>query len=646
MRDKASGISRRPASPGQSATSALLHSIRNYWPNNALCTLRVFCKIALLVSIISAARVLASSATIHYSVDLRTPSSHRVVVTMTVPQASPGTEIQFPTWNALYQIRDFVRGVERLSAQCDGRPEDLVAVDVDTWRSAPVSCSKLEITYNVYVNEEGIFSSTLNQDHAYLNLAMILFYLPRERERPTLLSFVLPEGWKLATLLDEGTQPGEYTAENYDAMVDCPAEAAPVPKNEVEGNLHEFSYRQNGATYRAVIYGNPADYSPDHLLVALEMITATETHLMDDVPFSRYTFILHFPRGPGGGGMEHRNGTAISVSANGIRTDLSGFESVAAHEFFHAWNVKRIRPQNLEPVDYIHGNDTSDLWFSEGVTSTYGELTLLRSGLISRQVFYRRVGDEIQSLQQRPARLTQSVAESGRDAWLEKYSDYRRPERSISYYNKGELLGFLLDLGILQSSGGEHSMDDVLRRLNIDFAKRGRFFTQTDLRGIIADVAPGFTGLNQFFRDYVEGTVELDYKTYLGFAGLSLTAAASEQVVPGFRAERGDSGAIDVQFVEAGSNAERAGLKRGDVIKQINGHAFTMTPLEQLAQLKPGEKVEFKVLRGNRALKIRFIPTSRHETEYEIEENPAATPAQLKVRNGWLEGTKASVPGH
>jgi len=565
---------------------------------------------------------------------------------MTVPQARPGTEIQFPAWNALYQIRDFVRGVERLSALCDGRPDDLDPVDIDTWRSAPVSCSKLEITYSVYINEEGIFSSTLNQDHCYLNLAMILFYLPRERWRATNITFLLPEGWKLATLLDDGTQPGEYAAANYDAMVDCPAEAAPAPHNGAEGNLHEFSYQQKGATYRAVIYGNPADYSPDRLLSALEKITATETDLMDDVPFSRYTFILHFLRGPGGGGMEHRNGTAISVSANGIRNDLSGFESVAAHEFFHAWNVKRIRPQNLEPVDYVHGNDTSDLWFSEGVTSTYGELALLRGGLISRDEFYRRVGEEIQRLQARPARLTQSVAESGRDAWLEKYPDYYRPERSISYYNKGELLGFLLDLAIIQGSSGTHSLDDVMRRLNTEFARQGRFFTQADLRAIIAEVAPGFSGLNQFFRDYVDGTVDLDYDAYLGFAGLRLASSASEKIVPGFRATAGERGTIEVQQVESGGNAERAGMKRGDVIEQMNGRALSERPQVDLAQLKPGEKVELKVRRGERTLKIRYLPGSRQQTDYEIEEIATATSEQVKVRNAWLEGTNSSSPRH
>jgi predicted metalloprotease with PDZ domain len=604
-----------------------------------LCVL-LFANIGHLSPVFAATSDEADSPPVHYTVDLRNPASHTVAVTMTVPGAARGTEIQFPAWNALYQIRDFVRNVERLSARCDGKPEDLIPVDVDTWQSAPVACTRLEVQYDVYANQEGIFSSVLNPDHGFLNLAMILFYLPRERSRATRVNFLLPEGWELATLLDDGAQAGDYVAANYDAMVDCPAEAAPAPSSNAVGDLHMFSYQQKGATYRVVIYGNPSAYSPGPLLGALEKITSTETGMMNDVPFSRYTFLLQFPRGPGGGGMEHRNGTAISVSAGGIRDNLTALESVAAHEFFHAWNVKRIRPQNLEPVDYVHGNDTSDLWFSEGVTSTYGELTRVRSGLISRQDFYRHVGSEIQSLQERPARLSQSVAEAGRDAWLEKYSDYHRPERSISYYNKGELLGDLLDLAIRHATGDGQSLDDVMRRLNSDFARRGRFFTQADLVTIIARLAPGFTGLNQFFRDYVNGTAEIDYETYLGFAGLKLVTSPVELAVPGFRARRQSDGSVEIQSVETGSNAERAGLMRGDVIAQMNGQALAGNLREHLAQLKPGERIELKVQREDRTLKIRFAAATQQETAYEIEELPEATPEQRKVRNGWLEGTQ------
>ncbi len=611
--------------------------------------IRLVLPLAAILSIVAASRVFAAgppAQPINYVLNLRNTSSHEVAVTMTVPQALPSTEIQFPAWNALYQIRDFVRGVEHLAAMCDGRSERMKRMDLNTWQTAPEPCAKLEVQYHVLIDDEGIFASVLNQDHCYTNLAMLLFYLPKERDREVQVQFLLPDGWQLRTFLDDGAVPGTFSAANFDALVDSPVEAAPAAKSGREGQFHEYSYEQKGATYRVVVYGNPADYDPESLLDGLSRITATATSLMRDVPFSRYTFIFHFPRGPGGGGMEHRNGTAISVSAEGLRSNLIGLESVAAHEFFHAWNVKRIRPQNLEPVDYVHGNDTEDLWFSEGVTSTYGELTLLRSGLISRQDFYQRLADEIRRLQGYPARLSQSLEESGREAWLEKYPDYRRPERSISYYNKGELLGFLLDLAIRHSTDNQQSLDDVMRRLNTDFAKRNRFFTQADLRNTIAQLAPSFAGLDQFFQDYLAGTKELDFDTYLGYAGLQLLSAEVERGALGFSPTVRPDGAVVVQSVESGSEIKRSGLRKGDFVLQMDGRKLGDLEREEFAQIKPGQKFELTVRRDTQVLKFKATAGTRMDTEYRIMEIPNAAPEQLKVRNGWLEGTESSASGN
>jgi len=601
----------------------------------ASCLLRC----AIIAAAFTASPARAAAPPVGYVLDLRNPSSHLVTVTMSVPESAAGMEIQFPAWNALYQIRDFVRNVGDVGAQCDGHSEALRRIDLETWQRSAAPCTEFEVRYSVLVNEESVFSSILNPEHAFLNLAMLLFYLPKERARPAQVHFLVPEGWMLVTPLEEGKSAGEYFAPDYDTLVDCPVEAAPAPASSNVGSFHEFSYTQNAVTYTVAVVGNPADYSSERLLASLEKITAAETALMRDIPFSRYTFIFHLLRSGGSGGMEHANGAAIGVSAAGLRRDMGRVESVAAHEFFHAWNVKRIRPQGLEPVDYVRGNDTRDLWFSEGVTSTYGDLTLLRAGLISRQDFYQRVGDQIRQLQQRPARLTQSVEQSGREAWLEKYSDYLRSERSISYYDKGELLGFMLDLAIRHSTDNQRSLDDVMRRLNEDFAKRRRFFTDADLRAILAELAPKFTGLDSFFRDYVSGTAELDYQTYFGFAGLRVEAGTEEQATPGFRAAVRD-GAVEVQSVEPGGRAEQAGLKPGDVILEMNGQPVPESFRRDLEQLQPGRKLELRVRRDARKIKIKFAVGARREPQYRIEELPSATPDQLAVREGWLGGTE------
>jgi predicted metalloprotease with PDZ domain len=576
----------------------------------------------------------AASEPIQYQLDLRTPASHQVEVVMTVAGALASTEFQFPAWNNLYQIRDFARYVGELSAECDGGKEQLTRLDLNTWRSEAQPCAKLSLRYSLFVTGATPFSSDVDSTHAFLNFATLLFYLPKERGRAVRVKLLVPDGWKVASLLEEDADG--FLAPNYDLLADSPAEA---------GQFQEYSFAQDGATYRVVVHADPKDYSPDRLIASLSKITAAETALMRDVPFSRYTFILHIPQeAPGGGGMEHRNGTAITVRAKGLRDHWEGLESVAAHEFFHLWNVKRIRPQLLEPIDYVHGNDTRDLWFCEGVTSTYAELILLRAGMISRKTFYARLGSAIGELESRPARFFQSVEQSGLEAWFEKYSDYHRPERSISYYNKGELLGFLLDLALRHATANAAGLDDVMRRLNEDFARPGRYYTEADLRREIAQVAPSFSGLEAFFRNYVGGTRELDYATYLGYAGLELESDAPGSPHLGFEASVNSAGEVRADFVERLSAAAQAGLADGDILQKMNGQALRDSPANLLPQLKPGQEMKLQVLRGEDVLEITYRLEANAAATHRVKQMAHPSPEQLLVREGWLQGKTTPAP--
>jgi len=576
-----------------------------------------------------------ASSPIQYQIDLRSPASHLVGIIMTVANAAPGIRLQFPAWNALYQIRDFVRNVQQLRAQCGGAALDLVPLNLETWRSRNQPCNPLTVSYSAYSNQPSIFSSELIEQHAFLNLADLLFYLPDQRARPVDVHILLPAGWKMATLLPVGPQADEIAAANYDTLVDSPVEA---------GDFQSYQYQQGPATYRVIVRARPEDYSSKLLLDSIEQITATETALMQDVPFKQYTFIFHFPRQGGGGGMEHADGTAISFPAARIKTNWVGLEGTIAHEFFHLWNVKRIRPQGLEPVDYVHGNDTRDLWFSEGLTSTYGELSLVRSHLISTPDFYNEVARQIEELESRPARLFQSAELSGMEAWLEKYPGYFRRERSISYYNKGELLGFLLDLGIRHASGNRTSLDDLMRRLNVNFAKRGRFFTDTDLAAILASLSGSPGWVSGFFRNDVDGTAELDYKTYLGYAGLYLVEQAGFRADFGFRAERASDGLIHVASVNPSGGAANAGLKAGDVLLKIDGQNLVALP-QSVGGVVPEHNVKFRVRRNGKTFDVKYRLGSIPVTAYQIEEMANASPQQLAIRESWLTGKTALAAG-
>jgi len=576
----------------------------------------------------------APAPPIRYELDLRQPTTHLVHVRMTVAEAPGALQIQFPAWNALYQMRDFVRHVQNPDGTCDGAPAGLTPVDVNTWQTGSQPCRQLTITYAVYANEESVFSAVLNDRHAFLNLAQVLFYLPAFRSSAVTVRFLLPAGWRLATALEPDAAASEYAARDYDQLVDGPVEA---------GTFDEYSYQQSGAQFQVVVYSEGAKYSPKKLMDALETITATETSLMRDVPFRHYTFMVHFLP-DAGGGMEHAYGTAVAFSQDEMSSDWEDLEATLAHEFFHLWNVKRIRPQGLEPVDYVHGNDTRDLWFSEGVTSTYQELVLERSGLVPRQGFYQRLAAKIEALQARPARHFMSAELSGIDAWLEGYSDYDRPERSISYYDKGELLGVLLDLGMRSSTRGHASLDDLMRALNQDFAKQGRFFQDSDLIALVSRLTDNGFDAASFFRECVSGTRELDYQKYLGYAGLNLFQELTQVADWGFQTESGYQGPFRVESVESESKAAQAGIQPGDVITAVNGRPLTVAP-ERLLGTKPGQKVELQVERQSRKMTVKLQLGTSNETHYRIAEDPQAPPAEIELRNKWLEPETSTTTG-
>jgi len=615
------------------------------WPQAQCRDSRVV--VLFFILLCSSTHAASAAQPIRYTLNLRAPETHMVQVAMHVPGAEAGTRIQIPAWNCLYQIRDFVKDVENVKGECDGRRVELEREDLNTWRGPDEPCRDLTVHYAVYANVDGPFDSMLDGHHSFLNLAMLLFYLPRERQRAVQVNFQIPEGWKLATFLDgEGE---EFQAPNYDALVDSPVEA---------GHYEEFSFPQEftphgaspgeaqHATIRLIIDADRADYSPGRILDSIQRITDEEIKVMQDLPFRRYTFLFHFLREGGStGGMEHRDGTAITILASSLRNNEGYLENVAAHEFFHAWNVKRIRPQNLEPVDYIHGNDTRDLWLCEGVTNTYAEMVLLRAGLIDRETFYSRVADAIESLQSHSGRAYQSAEMAGREAWLEKYSEYNRPERSVSYYNKGELLGYLLDLGIRQASQNQAGLDQVMRRLNQDFAHAGRFYTMADVRAILAQVAPAFDA-ERFWEDFVQGTQELDYLTFFGYGGLHLVTNTEELPMQGFSASRNAGNLLEVDSVEPGSDAERAGLQARDLLIMADGELLTSGANATLPNWRPGQAVELQIVRQGKTHFLKFRTGVNRRVSIQIEEDPQATASQVQVRNGWLTGDTGLPPAN
>jgi predicted metalloprotease with PDZ domain len=312
--------------------------------------------------------------------------------------------------------------------------------------------------------------------------------------------------------------------------------------------------------------------------------------------------------------------------------------SVTAHEFFHLWNVKRIRPQSLEPIDYTKENYTRALWFSEGCTSTAEGFIQLRSGLLDETQYFYRLSEEITELERRPAHLTQSAEDSSLDAWLEGFGYYRRPERSISYYNKGELLGIMLDLAVRNASHGQTSLREVLQWMNANYAKRGRYFD--DSNGVReAAQAVSHADLSSFFAHYVAGTDEIPWDNFLRFVGLRTEALSITVPDPGFLASRNFDGPMSVAVVTPGGEAERAGLQVGDVIFELQGKLAGQESRQELSRLNPGDLITVKV-RGRRSgeRELKWKGSSRQEVSYYVKDLDHVTAEQRAQRAAWLKG--------
>ena len=610
---------------GLNRLKAMVHRISHFLRQSSLLSI-------LALTLLSRA-LCQSESKLDYTVTFVDAVHHRVHVSMTFDPEGAGNAVQLPVWNALYQVRDFAKDVISVKASTQsGETLPFHQVDKTTWEFRPKP-GWVVIDYDIVLDEAGPFGAQFNQHHAFLNFAELLMYPTNGRELPISVRLQqIPAQWKLATPLPWDELPAGpgipsgylLRAANYDRLVDSPAELS---------NFAESDFTQDGAKYRVVIDADPADYTMLPIVNFLKKITAAETWWMNDRPFDTYTFIYHFPHGPAGGGMEHAYGTAIDHSANDLQ-DLKSLESTSAHEFFHLWNVKRIRPQSLEPIDYTRENYTRALWFSEGVTSTVGDLALLKAGLLDSTEYLRRLARGITVLQSRPAHLTQSAEQSSLDTWLDKYPDYRTPERSISYYNKGEVLGVLLDLTIREDSKGTHSLRDLFQAMNRDYAKRGKFFPDSEGVREEAEKLAG-TNLSSFFEQYVAGTSELPYDDLFKTVGLVLAKENQTVADSGFTATRNFRGPLIIEEVY-GDEARKAELQEGDEVVSIDGR----TPLrgldQQFENSKPGATVRIVVMHHGARKEVSLVLNQRQIEAYVFRDLPGATAAQFARRDAWL----------
>lgn len=609
------------------------------FPGAAIRSARPLARFSAALIVLAFVFAAPARATINYTVSLDHPERHLFHVEMDISNPTPGMLVALPAWNALYQIRDFatrLRGVEIVPPSDGALYMPLRMIDKQTWQieaPPPIAADRLPsqcvIRYSIEWDDPGPFDSQLNAHHAFINLAEILMYVPDRRGEDASVTFEnLPAGWNIAAELPPGPNPNSFTDESYDALVDAPVEA---------GNFAEFEFDNGGAHFRVVVDAIQTHWDKSILEDDLRRITGYELQLMEGPPFDtprkEYTFIFHIGSyaNAGGGGMEHANSTAISAES------VEAAAAIAAHEFFHVWNVKRIRPQSLEPVDYGREQPTRALWFAEGVTDTYTGYTLERAGLWSKDQFYRNLAEQVCDLESRPARKWQSAEDSSLEAWFEKYDAYNAPDRSISYYNKGQILGVLLDISIRAATQNHKSLDDVLRRMNVEYARQGKFYDDSNaIRAVVEEVAG--KSFQDFFAQYVSGVAEIPYDSILAQAGLALNIHADQSSGAGFFFGTGENAAA-VSSVEPGSAAEAAGLLSGDVIVQVNGKKVPRNTAAWLRGLSPGQALDLRVLRGAQTLEISFSVDTSENLSCSVSELPHPADLDRRILEGILRGS-------
>ncbi|HEY6120764.1 MAG TPA: PDZ domain-containing protein [Pyrinomonadaceae bacterium] len=597
---------------------------------------------------------------ISFAVAMPRPHTHLLEVELHVKYAAgvqaPAEErLVMPVWTpGSYLIREFERHVQDFAVTNDsGQPLRWEKINKNTWRVVTAGSHDWKATYRVYANELSVRTNELNSDHAFWNNAALLMYLDGFLKAPSTLRVLAPQSWNVATGLPP--VPGArntFRAESFDILYDSPVEVS---------NFKTISFTVKGVPHRIVIDGE-GNYNPERVRQDVQKIVATEVELMGgEIPYKDYTFILHL-RSNGGGGLEHLNSTALGYPRFGFKIEQADrlnsaapnpaasreaayddFLSLVAHEFFHLWNVKRIRPDALGPFDYTKENYTKLLWVAEGITDYYANVILRRAGLISEQDFLGGTAKAFRALQNTPGRLEQSAEEASFDSWI-KY--YRPDENSInsqvSYYDKGAILGMLLDLQIRKLSNGSRSLDDVMRNLYTEFFEKGRNYNPADFQRICETMAG--SSLDAFFTRYVRGREELDYNDALSAAGLRLEMSrrSTETVEkPYFGADLvQEQDRLIVKRVYAGSPAYEQGLNAGDQILAVNNMRANKDFFDaRLVEKKPGDLLTLTIFRSDDLSTLIIKLGERVQPAYRITQIDKPTPVQQRIYQSWLGET-------
>ncbi|KWF94767.1 peptidase M61 [Burkholderia diffusa] len=595
---------------------------------------------------------------IRYSIAPKDLAAHLFEVSVTVADPDPeGQHFSLPVWiPGSYLVREFARNIVTLAAFNDaGRKVRIAKTDKNTWRAAPVS-GALTLRYDVYAWDLSVRSAYLDESGGFFNGTAVFLSVAGHEDAPCEVDIAKPAGaafrtWRVGTSLPEarGTKRygfGAYRASNYDELTDHPVTI---------GEFALATFDAHGVPHDIVIAGRVTQLDMERLRTDLKRVCEAQIALFEPkskkAPMDRYVFMT-LAVSDGYGGLEHRASTALICN----RTDLpvkgrpettEGYRTylgLCSHEYFHTWNVKRIKPAAFVPYDLARENYTSLLWLFEGFTSYYDDLMLVRSGLMSQDEYFAALGRTVGGVLRGTGRLKQSVADSSFDAWIKYYrQDENATNAIVSYYTKGSLVALAFDLAIRAQTRNRKSLDDVMRLL---WQRYGREFYRGKQAGVeenevetLIEEATG-VALGRLFADAVHGTRDLPLAELLAPFGVTLApdVAPGAAAKPTIGARLRGGADCTLAAVYEGGGAHRAGLSAGDTLIALDGLRVTGTNLDTLlARYRPGDKVEVHAFRRDELRTAKLKLDGPEVVRYRL--TAAAKPAAAhKAREAWLKG--------
>ena len=567
----------------------------------------------------------AAQARVDYAIDLTSPEHHLGQVSISFPStAAPYLDVKMPAWRpGRYTILDLANGVRRFTAtDAQGRPLAWQKVDKSTWRIALPRSTSVHVGYELYANELGLRTRHIDDSHAYLDAAATFMYADRYRADDVSVALKVPAGWKSFSGM-RSAGPQQFVAANWDVLVDSPIET---------GLDRSYRFTEGGRDYEVVFWGD-GNYDPDQVVADIRKIVPQAASIWSGYPFQRYVFMIHATDGVGGA-TEHINSTVIQIPRWNFQPHgrYLDFLSTTSHEFIHTWNVKDYRAADMVPYKY-QAEDYSDLlWLEEGSTEYFADHLLLRAGLLKPAEYFDGMSRLIDRHKHKPGANEQSVAQASFNNWIAAGGD-RANNAEVDIYDEGEIVSWMLDIALLEQTGGRVSYRDVHEALYKRFGGLTRGFTSADVRAILKELTG--TSWDAWWARNVDSPAAVDFNALLAPVGLQLKVGP---LVPwaGWSANGGPNG-MQLRSVERGSPAWNAGFVPDDIIVAIDGKRVTPDRFEAaLGERKPGETVIVSYFRrdqlGEKRLTLGANPKDR-PTVVPVEH---PTPAQTALFQRWL----------